>query len=387
MHRADLNDDGDHVDSGEGTWFHLTDDQLSTVALIGLDAVVAERVSYDSYGQARHHRGGDVNGDGASDGSDLAIVFGLWGKAIGDPEYRAEADLNHDGEINGGDYTLLLGTWGAALPAGLISNAAAGGPDNAIGWDGYVFNPATGDYLVRHRTYMPTLGRWGERDPMGYAHARSLYEYVDSAPVDISDPSGLMPPEKFSPGSFGQFSPEPPKSTRPTPCAGSTAVMTYTLAEADDRTGMPTRTREAKKMKDLIADIREQLQTSNRCCVERLQIDGHSGVEGVALIAQDVTVDTLFLGILGAEFDERNSTHVTARNHDALMKELCGLICQDDGSLELVQCNVGEDNPTIDYLKKTCGEKVTIVTWSGSVRWWAGGTWSFPWDGKWKKKE
>jgi len=191
MHRADLNDDGDYVDSAEGTWYHLTDAMFSTVALVGAGAVVAERVSYDSYGQARHHRGGDVNGDGASDGSDLAIVFGLWGKEIGDAEYRAEADLNHDGIINGGDYTLLLGTWGAALPAGLISNAGTGGPDNAIGWDGYVFNPATGDYLARVRTYDPVLGRWLERDPAGYIDGLSMYWAFRSSPLGFFDPSGL----------------------------------------------------------------------------------------------------------------------------------------------------------------------------------------------------
>jgi len=192
MHRADLNNDGDYIDSGEGTWYHLTDAMFSTVALISSGAVVAERVSYDSYGQARHHRGGDVNGDGASDGSDLAIVFGLWGKEIGDAEYRAEADLNHDGIINGGDYTLLLGTWGAALPVGLISNAAAGGPDNAIGWDGYVFNPVTGNYLVRHRTYDALNGRWLERDPAGHVDGLNLYEYARSTPILYSDPRGLF---------------------------------------------------------------------------------------------------------------------------------------------------------------------------------------------------
>ncbi|MBX3356592.1 MAG: hypothetical protein KF724_12920, partial [Phycisphaeraceae bacterium] len=60
-----------------------------------------------------------------------------------------------------------------------------------IGWDGYVFNPATGDYLVRHRTYRPTLGRWGERDPAGYMDSASLVLYALARPVSLWDPFGL----------------------------------------------------------------------------------------------------------------------------------------------------------------------------------------------------
>ena len=37
--------------------------------------------------------------------------------------------------------------------------------DNQIGYDGYVFNQETAQYLVRHRSYDTTLGRWLERDP------------------------------------------------------------------------------------------------------------------------------------------------------------------------------------------------------------------------------
>jgi hypothetical protein len=44
---------------------------------------------------------------------------------------------------------------------------------------------------VRHRHYAPDLGRWLSRDPLGYVDGMSLYEYVGSYPMNITDPSGL----------------------------------------------------------------------------------------------------------------------------------------------------------------------------------------------------
>ncbi|MFO0895611.1 MAG: hypothetical protein U0574_11740 [Phycisphaerales bacterium] len=43
----------------------------------------------------------------------------------------------------------------------LTGGTPTNGPDNTIGWDGYVFNATTADHLVRQRTYLPPLGRWG----------------------------------------------------------------------------------------------------------------------------------------------------------------------------------------------------------------------------------
>ncbi len=59
-------------------------------------------------------------------------------------------------------------------------------------------NPAyTNAPLIRHRTYLPPLGRWDERDPLGYLDGKSLYAVVGAAPVSSSDFSGLQaaPPE------------------------------------------------------------------------------------------------------------------------------------------------------------------------------------------------
>jgi len=76
-----------------------------------------------------------------------------------------------------------------ALPFGWISDPS--GPDLPIGYSGYVFNNESGLYTVRNRDYSPDLGRWVQRDPMGYADGMSVYQYVRSEPGRFMDPLGL----------------------------------------------------------------------------------------------------------------------------------------------------------------------------------------------------
>ena len=66
---------------------------------------------------------------------------------------------------------------------------------NEILYCGYRFDPETGLYHVRNRMYHPTLGRWLQRDPKGYVDGMSLYEYVSSRPITLTDPSGLGIPD------------------------------------------------------------------------------------------------------------------------------------------------------------------------------------------------
>jgi RHS repeat-associated protein len=85
---------------------------------------------------------------------------------------------------------MLNDNWGAAQPDGRLSSAAV---DNVIGYAGYIFNaelPGAGVYTVRHRHYDPDLGRWIQRDPLGYVDGMGLYEYVRGAPMSLIDPLG-----------------------------------------------------------------------------------------------------------------------------------------------------------------------------------------------------
>ena len=68
---------------------------------------------------------------------------------------------------------------------------------NDIIYCGYRFDPETELYYVRARTYNPTLGRWIQRDPIGFAGGVNLYEYVGGRAVvglDAMGRGGRVPP-------------------------------------------------------------------------------------------------------------------------------------------------------------------------------------------------
>jgi RHS repeat-associated protein len=59
-------------------------------------------------------------------------------------------------------------------------------------YTGRRFDPETGLYQYRNRSYHAQLGRYASRDPVEYEGSRcNLYEYVGAEPLDSVDPSGL----------------------------------------------------------------------------------------------------------------------------------------------------------------------------------------------------
>ena len=124
--------DGDCTDSDDEHLYTTQDANFNTTALVDAsDGSVVERVVYDPYGTPTFY-----------DGS--------WANASSSSAY-----------------------------------------DNEILFCGYRFDPESGLYHVRHRMYHPTLGRWLQRDPLGYVDGMSLYEYVRSAPGLTTDWIGL----------------------------------------------------------------------------------------------------------------------------------------------------------------------------------------------------
>jgi len=130
--------------------------------------------------------------------------------ALRRPNYVVEQDVKRDGAIDvNGRLTLQVLTGNAAqtaVPAGLVSFKQTGsggslihGPDNPIAWDGYVFNPETTQYTVRFRWYDPVLGRWLERDPLGYVDGTNLLQMTGGHITFSLDPMGLAgnPPCKY----------------------------------------------------------------------------------------------------------------------------------------------------------------------------------------------
>jgi RHS repeat-associated protein len=406
LHRADRNKDGDYVDIGtDGTWYHLTDAQFSTVCVTDDDANVVERVTYSAYGIARHHWMADVNGDGAvttsGSTSDRGIINGIAGqvlanRTIGGSAYRAEADLDRSGVIDTTDRG-LASTAVAARPDGQVTDISATGADNGVGWDGYGFNTESALYAVRFRSYSPGLGRWIESDPAGYVDGPSLYEYTRGSPAVASDSLGLSTDPGWTrlPGRAGN--PPPQGAAPPTcPCRIDLTISLTQRFSSDFASivDLPIGTIRTHGMSP--AEIANAVdgRLGRGCCIETLYIDAHNSAAGSFNFADGYGDDGLRSRTIGpgglepspplAPGESSAGPGAAKRAADrelerAAIERLFSRVCPG-GRIVLVQCHSGDTNGPTDpgaelgkYLARKVGRGVTIELFSGNCRW-------APWD-------
>ena len=58
-------------------------------------------------------------------------------------------------------------------------------------YTGQLWLPEVGVYSYKARVYSPTLGRFLQTDPIGYASDMNMYAYVGGDPINATDPSGM----------------------------------------------------------------------------------------------------------------------------------------------------------------------------------------------------
>ena len=184
-----------------------------------------------------------------------------------------------------------------------------------------------GFYYYRARFYDPSLGRFIQRDPLGFADGFNYYAYVGNNPLSFSDPFGT-------------------KKLILRYWANQVELLNGRLWE-----GFPTR---ARTLQDLVSDAKSKVgsnfDATGQCgnCISLLIIVGHSGPGTLILSDSDAMT----------KFGPNNGTVAP------LLSQLKGLFCKD-GRIEFRQCDVAcgnEGTEALHRIAKLAGVPATGFT-------------------------
>ena len=113
--------------------------------------------------------------------------FGVWRAGVGDRWFLLDNIKSVRGVI---DEQATPLAWVDYDSFGNIRGATPAGLDT-VRFAGRIWNDATGLYDNRRRSYSPTLGRFVQEDPLGFAPGDlNLYRYVGNNPLIATDPFG-----------------------------------------------------------------------------------------------------------------------------------------------------------------------------------------------------
>ncbi len=92
-----------------------------------------------------------------------------------------------------GSVVSVTDSTGATIAINAYDEYGIPAPGNAgrFGYTGQTWLPEVGMWYYKARMYSPTLGRFLQTDPIGYADGMNWYNYVGSDPVNYRDPLGL----------------------------------------------------------------------------------------------------------------------------------------------------------------------------------------------------
>ncbi|WP_428940716.1 RHS repeat domain-containing protein [Fontivita pretiosa] len=186
--------------------------------------IIEERVDGRSNPQERQYvwgmqyvdelilRDRDANGGSSGDGTLEQRHYGLQ-----DPNYSVTCIVDSSGDA--AERYVYTPYGSREIRSSDFSSSLS---SSAVGWDighqGLMHDTNTSLVYNRHRMLHPGLGRFMQRDPLGYVRTMNLYLYVSARPVTAIDPSGLEPsfgrdPIKPGPGPFApapvQYDPWP----------------------------------------------------------------------------------------------------------------------------------------------------------------------------------